>query len=563
MTPDELLAKTITPLAAFYTQVDQRPNNIAYVQPYAAGETRTWTWAQVADESERIANALKARGLKSGDRVILFSKNCAHWIMADLAIWMAGGVTVPLYPNLAAETIRQIIEHSGATKGFIGKLDNFEAMAPGLDGEYDFIRFPDAPQFDGAASWSDLLTEHKPFDERFDPDLDDLATIVYTSGTTGMPKGVMHTFRTVGNTGVLSNYLYETNERDRCLSYLPLAHVAERAALETAQLYNGFTVYFAYSLDTFAEDLQRARPTTFFAVPRIWMKFQQGVLAKMPETKLNRLKKIPFVGKLVRKKILQGLGLDQARIALSGASPLSVSLIEWYRDLGLEIQEGYGMTENFAYSHTTPVGGSVPGTVGKANPLVDCVISDIGEVLVRSPTTMIGYYKAPDITAETITGDGYLRTGDQGKIDEHGRLHITGRVKELFKTSKGKYVAPAPIENKLLANSLIEQVCVTGPNLPQPLVVVNLNEVAQASLSNSDSAAEVEVELSAHLAQVNSTLDPHERLACIVAVKERWLPETGFTTPTLKIKRNVIEERYSPSFESWLASGRTVIFETE
>lgn len=560
MTPSELEAQVISPLAAFYQQVEQQPDRVAYIQPYAGGVIKQWRWAEVADEAERVASHLLAQGLQRGDRVILFSKNCAHWIMADLAIWMAGGVTVPLYPNLAAETIRQIIEHSGANYAFVGKLDNFEAMAPGLPETLPIIRFPDAPEITDSSDWETILTSSEPLAERTEPDMDELATIVYTSGTTGMPKGVMHSFRTVGNTGILSGLLYDANANDRCLSYLPLAHVAERAALETAQLYSGFTVYFAYSLDTFAEDLQRARPTLFFAVPRIWMKFQQGVLAKVGESKLSFLKRLPILGNIIRRKLLEGLGLDQTRVALSGASPLSISLIEWYRDLGLEIQEGYGMTENFAHSHSTPVGESVPGTVGRANPAVECVISDIGEVLVRSPTTMVGYYKAPEITAETLTEDGFLRTGDQGRIDQDGRLHITGRVKELFKTSKGKYVAPAPIENRLLANSLIEQVCVTGANLPQPIAVLNLNDVAQSEIASADSVKAIANELAAHLDTLNQTLDPHERLSCLIAVPERWTPENGFTTPTLKIKRNVIDETYAEHYEAWSTQGAKVIF---
>lgn len=560
MTPEDLNKNVISPLAAFYRNVDQRPEQVAFVQPYAGGRVQQWTWAQVADEAETIAAYLQAQGLTVGERVILFSKNCAHWIMADLAIWMAGGVTVPLYPNLAPETISQIIEHSGATRAFLGKLDNFSDMAPGLPDGLPMIRFPDAPERAGAEQWQEILAQGSALNSRLEPDIDALGTIVYTSGTTGMPKGVMHTFRTMGNAGVLSSLLYDTGDQDRCLSYLPLAHVAERAALEMAQLYNGFTVYFAFSLDTFAEDLQRARPTLFFAVPRIWMKFQQGVLAKMPAPRLNRLKRLPIIGGMVRKKILRGLGLDQTRIALSGASPLSVTLIEWYRELGLEIQEGYGMTENFAYSHTTPVGASLPGTVGCANPLVECVISDIGEVLVKSPTTMTGYYKAPEITASTMTEDGFLRTGDQGKIDADGRLHITGRVKELFKTSKGKYVAPAPIENRLLADSLIEQVCVTGANLPQPLAVLNLNETAQAAIADPSARSEIAQQLASHLAAVNATLDPHERLSSLIAVSDRWTPESGFTTPTLKIKRNVIDDSYAAQFEAWQAQSTPIIF---
>ena len=230
---------------------------------------------------------------------------------------------------------------------------------------------------------------------------------------------------------------------DRMLSYLPLAHVVERVLVEHGWLRTGMRVYFAESLDTFTADVQRARPTIFFSVPRLWVKFQHGVHHKMPAAKLDRLLSIPIIGGLVRRKILKALGLDQCQFAAGGAAPMPVALLAWYRKLGLPVNEGYGMTENLALSHLTLPGRNQEGTVGPAYDGVEARIDpQTGEIQMRSSAMMLGYYREPELTREAFTADGWLRTGDKGQIDAEGRLKITGRVKDLFKTSKGKYVAP-------------------------------------------------------------------------------------------------------------------------
>src|SRR5690606_24909900 len=208
-------------------------------------------------------------------------------------------------------------------------------------------------------------------------------------------------------------------------------------------------VFFSESIGAFVHDMQRARPTLFISVPRLWLKFQHGVFAKVPEKRLSLLLKIPILSHFVKKKVLRGLGLDACRFAGSGSAPIPEELLTWYHDLGLELLEGYGMSENFCYSHISAPGRARVGYVGEPYPEVEQRINELGEIEVKSPGNMLGYFKAPEKTAETITPDGFLKTGDIGEIDAEGRLKITGRVKDLFKTSKGKYVAPAPIENRL------------------------------------------------------------------------------------------------------------------
>jgi long-chain acyl-CoA synthetase len=394
--------------------------------------------------------------------------------------------------------------------------------------------------------------------------VDELATLIYTSGTTGTPKGVMHTFGNFAWGMSTARKRVIMSDQDRMLSYLPLAHVVERVLVEHGWLHTGFHVFFAESLDTFTADLQRARPTIFFSVPRLWVKFQQGVSHKMPPAKLNLLLSIPIIGGLVRRKVLKALGLDQCRMAAGGAAPMPVSLLAWFRKLGLPINEGYGMTENLAVSHLTLPGKNQEGSVGPAYEGVDTRIDPTtGEIQMRSQALMLGYYKEAAMTRETFTTDGWLGTGDKGHIDTQGNLHITGRVKDLFKTSKGKYVAPAPIEDKLVMHEAVEACVVTGANLGQPLGIVMLNATAVALIAEPAARAELSTSLAQHLKDINAQLDPHEQLKCLIAVTSAWTVDNDLITPTFKVKRNSIEDLYSKNYERWETSGERVIFQTE
>jgi long-subunit acyl-CoA synthetase (AMP-forming) len=318
-------------------------------------------------------------------------------------------------------------------------------------------------------------------------------------------------------------------------------------------------VFFADKLDTFLLDLQRARPTLFLSVPRLYQKFQAGVFKKMPRKRLDFLLGIPIVHGIVKRKILRGLGLDQVRFAGSGSAPLPGDLLEWYRKLGLELLEGYGMSENFNYSHVQRLGQTRPDYVGSPHEGVECKLGPDGEVLVKSPGMMMGYFKQPNETREAFTEDGFLKTGDRGVIDELNRLKLTGRVKEIFKTQKGKYVAPAPLENKLINNRRIEQVCVSGAGYPQPYALVILTEDARAEVRNGGKA-EVERDLIDHLDGVNKELDQIEQLGFFCVVADDWTAENGFLTPSLKIKRHQIEEAYAGQVEGWYAQKQRVVW---
>jgi long-chain acyl-CoA synthetase len=540
------------------------PERVALTQPLGGGAVRDYTWREVLDHTRRIAAYLQSLNLPAGAKVAILSKNTAQWLMADWAIWMAGYVSVPLYPTLAAGTIRQILEHSEAKLLFVGKLDGWKGMKPGIPDGLACVAMPLAPD-DAAKSypaWDDIIAKTAPLKGNPVRDAAELSTIMYTSGTTGAPKGVMHSFATFawGLQAGLKR-VPAININARMLSYLPLSHVAERALVEHGILSTGMHVYFAESLDTFTADLQRARPTVFFSVPRLWVKFQQGIGAKMPPAKLDRLLKIPILRGIVRKKILTALGLQDCTFAAGGAAPMPQELLRWYNKLGLDLVEVYGMTENCGVSHATLPGKQRPGTVGLPYDGVQCRL-DPGnsEIQVKAPCMMLGYYKEPELTAQAVTADGWLHTGDKGALDAEGNLKITGRVKDLFKTSKGKYVAPAPIEDKLVMHNAVEACCVTGANLGQPLALLMLNMDAAKKAGDAAGKGELESSLAAHLKGINETLDPHEQLDCLVVMTEPWTVENDLITPTFKVKRNRVEDLFAKNYDAWVGSKKKVVW---
>jgi long-chain acyl-CoA synthetase len=549
-----------SPLACLYHWEKTQPDALHFTQPIGGAQVATYRWREIMKEVRSMAAYLRSLNLPERSQIALFGKNSAHWMMADWAIWMAGHVTVPLYPMTNVETVRYVIEHSDARLLFVGKLDGWEGMKAGVPDRFPIITLPLAPRTEGER-WDDIVARTVPLEGTPDRSLDELATIVYTSGSTGQPKGVMQNFRSFNISGTLMHDMMVATSDDRMLSYLPLAHVAERLVVENLSTYYGFQVFFAESLETFVTDLRRARPTIFFSVPRLWTKFYLAVQAKLPQKKQGFLFKIPIVGRRIKRKILEGLGLENVRLAFTGAAPLPAHTIAWYRSLGLELLEVYGMSENMAYSHCTRPDAPRLGYVGQANPGVECRIGDKGELLVKSPAQMMGYYKEPEKTAECYTPDGFFKTGDMGEIDEEGRVRITGRVKELFKTTKGKYVAPVPIENRLSAHPKIEAVCVCGANQAATYALMLLSEDTRQALASGFPRETIGLELSGFMNEVNGALSPHEQLEFAVVVKEPWTIDNGFLTPTMKIRRNVIEERYEPQVERWFGANRRVIWE--
>ncbi len=547
-------------LDAAYGWEKNFPNQVYLTQPQGGDEVIDYTWAQTMDQARRMAAYLRSLELPEHSQIALISKNCAHFVMCDLAIWMAGHVTVALYPTLNAESVEWILGHSDSKLVFLGKLDGWDDMKAGIPDKLPKVEMPLAPDT-GFDKWDDIIARFDPISDSPSPSGDELCLICYTSGSTGRPKGVMHSFSSASIPAQHFGVGLGVTEHDRILSYLPLAHVMERATVEFSSFYTGCHIYFADKLSTFVADMHRARPTLFISVPRLWLKFQLGVLQKFPQKKLDRLLRIPIVGNIVKKKVREGLGLGAARLVGSGSAPLPASLIEWYDKIGLHIVEGYGMSEDFAYSHMSTLEKRKPGYVGIAWPNVETRISEDGEIQIKSPGDMVGYYKQPELTAECYTEDGFFKTGDRGEYLPNGLLRITGRSKELFKTSKGKYVAPVPIENLLNSDSNLELTCVSGLGRPACYAVIQLGEDAFKNFSDQNFRDEITPKLEALLNSVNAQIEEFEKVQFLAVVKDEWQTANNFLTPTLKIKRDIIEETYAPFLDDWYDRGHKVIWQ--
>jgi long-chain acyl-CoA synthetase len=541
-------------------------SRVFLTQPTGNGQVVDYTWAQVLDQSRRMATHLKAQGFPPGSRIAILSKNCAHFVMAELAIWLAGYTTVAIFPTETAETVGFVLSHSEASLLFVGKLDTWQHQKPGVPAGLPCIAFPLAPDNHGFETWDAIVKRTQPMTGNPARPATDIALLMYTSGSTGTPKGVMHSFERfsaacAGITEDIRSRIGQNTE-NRVLSYLPLSHIFERAWIEGLALVDGRTqIFFAETLDTFLADLQRARPTLFISVPRLWLKFYQGVLSKMPAQKLERMLKIPILGKIVAKKVRTGLGLDQVLMAGSGSAPIPPDLIAWYRRIGLKLYEGYGMTEDCAYSFTSSEEFNAPGCVGGKMKGVEARISPEGEILIKSPGQMVGYYKRPDLDAEVFTNDGFFRTGDLGEVSPNGVLKLTGRAKELFKTAKGKYVAPAPIENRINAHPMIEMSLVSGVGQPAAYAIVLLSETIRPKQKDPAVRSEVTAQLTKLLAEVNGSVADYEQLKMIVVAREPWSIENGFLTPTMKIKRTKIEKMLEPEVERWYTDKQKVLWQ--
>lgn len=545
----------LTPLQCFLKWEKEAPERTFFRQPIQ-GQWRVFTYRDAGIEIRKIASALVDLHLPPESKVAILSKNCAHWLMTDLAVMMAGLVSVPIYPTLSAAGVNQIVTHSGAAVIFIGKLDNYASQKSGIPPDIVKICFPFYGETDGK-SWEEMLDKHQPLTAFAVPKATQIATIMYSSGTTGTPKGVMLTHGAFGFVGERVKVHLGITGPEKFFSYLPLSHIAERALMEMVALASGSSVSFAESLDKFSENLQHEEPTIFGGVPRIYAKFQEGVLKKMPQKKLDLLLSIPLVGTMIRKKIRKKLGLANARVIVSGAAPTPVSLIVWFRKLGIEIRELYGMTENTAFSHGN-FGKIKLGTVGQPWPEVEAKLTASGEILVRHAALMTGYFKDPEATALVFEPDGFLKTGDQGSIDDEGFLTITGRLKDQFKTDKAKFIVPAPLEMKLLANTDIEQVCVVGMGIPQPIALVVPSAAGlakgRAQLANS---------LATTLSEINPGLEDYERIQKVIVLKEAWTLENGLMTPSMKVKRNEVEKMHFSRYGDWYSKEEIVIFEEE
>ncbi len=545
----------------FYHWEATTPDEIFLRQP-KGNSWQTLTYAEAGVEARKVSSHLLSLGLNRGDHICILSKNCYHWVIADLAIMMTGCVSVPLYASLPKEQLKVVVEKSDCKAIFVGKLDTWGDKIEAIPNDVKIINFG---EYTGNAvieqgeSWSSII-ENSPLNQAsFIPDLDDLWTIKFTSGTTGEPKGVMHIHRTPAllmknekESGFVG--IYKMNPK-RFFSFLPLNHVGERMGLEVPCLYVGGMISFAESLDTFAKNIRDTQPTILFAVPRIWTKFYLGVTAQTSQKKLDLLFKIPFVSRFIKKKVRTALGLRDAQIVATGAAITPRFLKEWYQSLGLHLIEAYGMTE-VCGSMTNGVDLNTPAdSVGRAIPHGEVKIdSDTQEILMKSPYMMTGYYKDLEKTKEVLI-DGWMHSGDRGSIDSDGFVRVIGRVKDAFKTSKGSYITPNPMEEVLSKNEYIEQCCVAGLGIPQPICMLNLSEKAK-----SVTIEEVNESLEKSLGELNNNLANYQRVSTIIVDRDEWSEMNNLLTPTLKVKRGELDNKYSQHYLNWHSNDRKVIW---
>ncbi|EKO3784003.1 AMP-binding protein [Vibrio harveyi] len=537
---------------------EERPNEV-YLKQIINRQFVEFTYAEVADKALKLVTALRNLGVQPGEKVALVSKNCAEWFICDLAMMLGDYVSVPIFPTAGADTIEYCVTHSESKALIGGKLDDPAATQQVIDSMPDLISI--ALPYDTAPKcqyqFTEIIADVEPSAERPQHHDDKLMSLVYTSGTSGLPKGAMLTYGAFSwSVQQLINHI-GIQENDRLFSYLPLAHITERVYIFGSSIMGGVTTAFPESLDTFIEDVKVHRPTLFISVPRLWTLFQQRIQDKLPQKKLNILLKIPFVNSLIKKKLADGLGLDQARVLGCGSAPVSPALLEWYRSVGLNITEAWGMTESFAYSTLNyPFRADKIGSVGNAGPGIELKIADDDEIMVRGKGLFSGYYKNDIATQESFDSEGWLHTGDIGSIDADGYLTIQGRKKDTFKTAKGKFVAPVPIEKKLFEYSRVEMMCLIGLGLPAPILLVVPHDFPNFDKERYARTTRKVV------ARMNQELESHEQIKGVLMIQDPWSIENGILTPTLKIKRHVLEQKYHEIGHNW-PKGELVVWEED
>ncbi|ELP1876379.1 AMP-binding protein [Vibrio vulnificus] len=536
-----------TPSDMILKWAKERPHEV-YLKQIINRQFVEFTYSEVADKALRLVTALKELGAEPGDRIALISKNCAEWFICDLAMMLGDYVSVPIFPTAGADTIEYCITHSESKILIAGKLDDAAATQKVIDDLVDVKSI--ALPYDSAPhcqyQFTTLILQSEPSSDRPQHDDDKLMSLVYTSGTSGLPKGAMLTYGAFSwSVQQLINHI-GIQPNDRLFSYLPLAHITERVYIFGSSIMGGVPTAFPESLDTFIEDVKMQRPTLFISVPRLWTLFQQRIQDKLPQKRLNFLLKIPFVSGLIKKKLADGLGLDQARVLGCGSAPVSPALLAWYHSVDLNITEAWGMTESFAYSTLNyPFRADKIGSVGNAGPGIELKIAADDEIMVRGKGLFSGYYKNDIATQEAFDKEGWLHTGDIGRLDVEGYLTIQGRKKDTFKTAKGKFVSPVPIENKLFEYSRVEMMCLIGLGLPAPILLV-----VPHNFPNFD-RDRYERTTKRVIAKMNAELESHEQIKGVLMIKDPWSIDNGILTPTLKIKRHVLEQKYHEVGQNW------------
>lgn len=530
------MSREKTPLEMFYHWEEHAPHKVYLRQPV----NRTWheySWREVADRVRKTASFIRAQNFPANSTIAVLSANCADWIVVDLAIMLSGHVSVPLYAGQDAASIEYILEHSETRLIFLGAFD--------LEATADEILPPTLPRvaIHRCRARTDyqlesIVTEYAAFTSKPQPDPESVFTIIYTSGTTGNPKGVMHCYATPGQ--IIPQSIKklkmdgDEENHNHFFSYLPLSHVAERSLIEMSSLYCSATISFSEGPETFVDELKSVRPTVFFSVPRLWHKFKLGV-----DARYTTQQQIQF-GEIEKASVRKELGLDRAKTVITGSAGISTEILKWFREMGVVLRDGYGMTETFGNGCMFLAENPIPGCVG--SPILEetkVKLSENNEICFQSKSIMKGYLKDGDKTSQVVV-DGWYLTGDSGRFDERGNLWVTGRLSEAFKTTKGVFIKPTALESHFEQVGELGQLCIFGYGRDQPLLLASLSELGQRQPPK-----DLSLKLEAVLDSINSGLSPAERIAQIFITATDWNIEDGLLTHTQKLKRNVIEEAFS------------------
>ncbi len=589
--------------AVFHNRVDQFGERAICAYKNKSGAYEDISWNRMGEMVRNLGYFLMARGVKAGDKVALFSPNRWEWWVADLAILSVGAVNVPIYATNSAEESRYVIENSDSKMCFVATREHMAKIVevrPKLPNLKEIIIFDELDKsVDGVVRFTDALKEGaskadaKEFDDRINNiKAQDLATLIYTSGTTGPPKGVMlshnNFFANVQQIYNVDPELFKRADELTFLSFLPLAHSFERTCGYYTPMSFGMKVYFAEDFAKILDNFQEVRPVCVVSVPRLYEKIHAGILAKVsgaPPVKKALFnwamgiaaQNLPYIcndrpktgffafkynlaDRIIFSKLRAALGMDKMEFAFSGGGPLSVSDAEFFLGMGIKVIEGFGLTETTPVTNTNKRQKIKPGTVGIAVKDTTVKIGEGGEVLIKGPQVMMGYYKNPEATKEAFTEDGFFRTGDIGEIDKDGYLKITGRIKDLIVTSGGKNISPQNIENSLKASKYVEQVAVIGDNRKylSALIVPAFAEL-EAWAKNSGVQFTNRRELvddpkvkDLYTREIEEHMKDYARVEQIrkfAVLDKEWSQETDELTPTLKLKRRVINQKYNPVIE--------------
>ncbi|MEM8496422.1 MAG: AMP-binding protein [Pseudomonadota bacterium] len=525
---------------------DQQGDRI-WLRDRAGDEFTTWTWQQARQEAHAVAAWMEqhfgsAQHDDHGTVMGILSNNRAHWMLADMAMVCSGNVSAPLFTTMLADTAQYILDFTKARAIVVGQAANWDSIKQILPKDIEVIALPGFDPGVDHIQWNDVLKDFRGQSPSYQVDRQDLVTLPFTSGTTGLPKGVMQNHDSMLIPMQRAGESFQMKSEPRFLSYLPLAHIAERQLVWIQSMVHCGEVTFNEDLSTLARDMADTKPTFFFGAPRVWEQLHQGLLAKLGGQ--QALDDALAQDKEGTQQFLQAvLGLHEAEYMLTAAAPTPPALIEWYESIGITLFEGYGQSEAMGLIGNSPEHRRV-GSIGKLIEGVEAKILDDGELCVKSTGLAPGYFNNPEKTAETFV-DGWVHTGDKAKIDEDGFYYITGRVKDYFKTIQGKFVAPPPIEGEFAECQDVEQLCLLGRGYSKTVMIVVLSERAM----QQDKGTTTQV-LKDQAQRVNETIDKHARIGAVIVAAEPWTIENGMLTPTLKIKRDEVEATFGTNAEA-------------